>query len=359
MKLATKPNAKLIIVAIMHLLTDAIGISAILRFADSSYNFLFFDGSIDGLWIVVIYTLCSFGLQPFFGLIMDSVKRYTPFLYMSALIMALQSFMIVFSPLLAGVCLGIGNAMFHVAGGGVAIHTDDKAWNLGVFVAPGAIGLALGMCFCDTHHTWIFRGCMLVMIFVMLVFRFRDDEYIVRTKKSFEDHKGEHTPLLPFFLLLLAVFIRGFGGSLPQFSFSVGIGWKIGMACAVAFGKLIGGFLSDKIGVNRATLFMLVPACFILAFGGSVPALAIIGVILFNTTMPTTLYMMTKVVPAYKNFGFGIAALMLMVGSYFAFAVTSMIDFKWYIFLPVVLVSAGCIIISEFFIWRKNNEFLS
>ena len=104
MKLATKPNAKLIIVAIMHLLTDAIGISAILRFADSTYHLLFFDGSIDGVWIVVIYTICSFGLQPFFGLIMDSVKRYTPFLYMSALIMALQSFMIVVSPL-SSVCI--------------------------------------------------------------------------------------------------------------------------------------------------------------------------------------------------------------------------------------------------------------
>ena len=359
MKLATKPKAKLIIVAIMHLLTDAIGISVILPFADGQYFLRFSDGQIDGVWLIIIYTFCAFGLQPFFGLILDSVKRYTPFLYTSAVIMALQSVYVVFSPLLAAVCLGIGNAMFHVAGGGVAIYTDSKAWNLGVFVAPGAIGLALGMCFYETHHTYIYRGLMLFMILVMLVFRFRDDEYIVRTKKDFEQHRGEHVLPIPFVLLLVAVLIRGFGGSLPQFSFSVDTGWKIGMACAVAFGKFIGGFLTDKIGVNKATLFMLVPSCFMLAFGSGIPALAILGVVLFNTTMPTTLYLTTKVLPAYKNFGFGIVALMLMVGSYTAFAVLTLTEFKWYVFLPVVLVSVACIIISEYQLRRKNDELLS
>ena len=41
--------------------------------------------------------------------------------------------------------IGLGNSVFHVAGGRMTLlQSRGRAWPLGVFVAPGAVGLTLG-----------------------------------------------------------------------------------------------------------------------------------------------------------------------------------------------------------------------
>ena len=45
---------------------------------------------------------------------------------------------------LLALVIGLGNSLFHVAGGTVTLKGAKDAGPLGVFVAPGAVGLALG-----------------------------------------------------------------------------------------------------------------------------------------------------------------------------------------------------------------------
>ena len=97
-----------------------------------------------------LYNFCAFALQMPLGMLLDeltarSARKCFPSLLFTFAGVLLTSAGALLSPLV----LGIGNALFHVGGGVLTIREDDHSGldgqGLGVFVAPGAIGLALGM----------------------------------------------------------------------------------------------------------------------------------------------------------------------------------------------------------------------
>ncbi|MDR2189967.1 MAG: hypothetical protein LBP53_01965 [Candidatus Peribacteria bacterium] len=57
----------------------------------------------------------------------------------------LALFMLLFSPLFAVIITGLGNALFHVGGGSIALQLGHKKATLpGIFVSTGAMGIFLG-----------------------------------------------------------------------------------------------------------------------------------------------------------------------------------------------------------------------
>lgn len=99
---------------------------------------------------ILLYNFCAFALQMPLGVALDALcggrrGRETDFPFLFALAGVLCT---VGGAFLHPAVLGIGNALFHVGGGVGTIREDDgKKWRgrgLGVFVAPGALGLYLG-----------------------------------------------------------------------------------------------------------------------------------------------------------------------------------------------------------------------
>ena len=129
------------IYSVLHLLVD--GMCALAMFGR-------FLPRGNGHLYILLYNFCAFSLQMPFGVALDALcgsgkerRGEVPFLFAAAGVLCT----------IAGVfthpvILGIGNALFHV-GGGVGTIREDTAkgqkgrW-LGIFVAPGALGLYLG-----------------------------------------------------------------------------------------------------------------------------------------------------------------------------------------------------------------------
>ena len=87
------------------------------------------------------YNFCAFALQMPLGLLADWLGRERFFGGGCVLVAC--------GALLTGVpavtALGVGNALFHIGGGVEVLYSTENLGPLGVFVAPGAVGLALGL----------------------------------------------------------------------------------------------------------------------------------------------------------------------------------------------------------------------
>ena len=130
-----------VIYSALHLLVD--GMCALAMFGR------LLPGGDRGLSILV-YNFCAFALQMPLGVALDALcvgkkgrEADFPFLFVLAGVLCTMG-----GAFLHPAVLGIGNALFHVGGGVGTIREDDRrSWRgrgLGVFVAPGALGLYLG-----------------------------------------------------------------------------------------------------------------------------------------------------------------------------------------------------------------------
>ncbi len=130
-----------VIYSALHLLVD--GMCALAMFGR------LLPGGDRGLSILV-YNFCAFALQMPLGVALDALcvgkkgrEADFPFLFVLAGVLCTVG-----GAFLHPAVLGIGNALFHVGGGVGTIREDDRrSWRgrgLGVFVAPGALGLYLG-----------------------------------------------------------------------------------------------------------------------------------------------------------------------------------------------------------------------
>ena len=116
------------------------------------------------LRLYLIYNFCAFVLQMPIGAVLDGYMQRNrtqglPFIYAltGSAITLTGAICIMFLPAtrifepMGVIILGIGNALFHIGGGVGSIYedheNDKKGSNLGLFVAPGALGLFLGSSF--------------------------------------------------------------------------------------------------------------------------------------------------------------------------------------------------------------------
>ena len=150
--------------SLLHLLVDGIcAFSMFGRFlphGNQTINFL-------------LYNFCAFALQMPFGTILDffikqeKCSRTTKIPCFVAIIGVLFTLLGTFThPIL----LGIGNALFHVGGGVGTIYEDHaKHWKgrgLGIFVAPGALGLYLGTLAAKNKiaQDWLWIICSIMLL---------------------------------------------------------------------------------------------------------------------------------------------------------------------------------------------------
>ena len=109
----------------------------------------------DAYLFILIYNFCAFALQMPIGALCDLLREKQKdsggrfqILPLSSVIAVLGVFVTFFGALTHPIVLGIGNALFHVGGGLGTIDEDRKkglrGQALGIFVAPGAMGLYLG-----------------------------------------------------------------------------------------------------------------------------------------------------------------------------------------------------------------------
>lgn len=272
----------------------------------------------DWLSAMLIYNFCAFALQMPLGLLADKLNRNALvaaagciFVASSAVIPAVTS--VTPLPLAAAAVMGIGNALFHVGGGIDTLNMSEKKCSpLGLFVSPGALGLCLGTMSAGKLPLYI--ACLILFIAAAVILLVSKHDFGTMTSENKDLSLPKFSPILVISMLCLfaVVCLRSFAGM--SFSFE----WKSALPALVtvsfvALGKALGGFTADAVGSKIASILSL-SLCAVLFLFSDIAACGLAALLLFNMTMPITLWETAKLFPNAKGFSFGLLTFALFVG---------------------------------------------
>lgn len=303
---------ELVLYSLLHFLTD--GVCAFAMAAR------FIPGA-DGYLAILIYNFCAFALQMPLGALLDILVQNeqlkgkpvaAPYLCSAAGVL-----LTICGVFLSPAVLGIGNALFHI-GGGVAVIREDgrrekQGVHLGIFVAPGAMGLYLGRLMAGRFGVFslaVPAAAALMLWLTVLLRSFADSELPEHRKHDRPVTPSEWLPLAGCFLVVV---LRSYVG------LSVEMPWKTtalaGLLAAsmVVGGKMLGGLAAAKVGALKTAMWSLTAAgiCFWFC-RAAVPGLS--ALLLFNMTMPITLHRPVRCHPQLSGFFFGLLTLGIFFG---------------------------------------------
>jgi len=336
---------KLSLLGIGHLLVDLAGIYLVNR----QYN------DFDFIYIAlffVIYNFIAFGLQPVFGYLADKKDYYFLYIIVGSILPIVALHLIEFG-IIAVIISTIGNAMFHVGGGVICMNMfPKKAAPAGIFVAPGAIGVFLGIYFANMESSMVL-SITLVSLGVLLL-----SYVLLYDYKSPNENKKTHPKFVEIIILIFGiVFIRGLIGCTLIFTWKLEPVYGVCLVIAVFMGKLFGGVLGDRFGykfIGLGGLFISGP---LLLFGLSDPVTGMAGALFFNLTMAITLFLIIDSLGKYKGFAFGLTTLALFIStlpSIFNFELER--GYFYYIFMTIFILVAGFLLKRVIDIYEESGD---
>lgn len=263
-------------------------------------------------WMIFLYNLLAFGTQPVWGLAADFLNRPRAVAVTGLMLILAALPFTGFNTVVAVVLSGFGNALFHVGGGIVAFSaTPGRASGPGVFVAPGALGLAVGIFLGKGGGfiPWLW-GMLLLFSVAALLFIRVPDVRAVQEQRTLDTR----FPIPAVLLFLLSILIRAVIGSVAGFFLEKGLITLAVLSLAAFGGKLSGGILADRFGWLKTPAVALLVSLplLVLPFGG-LPSVAV-GMLLFQMTMPVTLTATAGCMPRFPGLAFGLNCLALFGG---------------------------------------------
>ena len=285
----------------------------------------------------LLYNTLAFSTQCVVGLLADRIRRHRLSAGISMLVVIL-GFALPIPAVLRVILVGCGNSVFHVAAGAdVLERSEGKAGPLGVFVAPGAIGLTLGILWPKLGLLFAFLMGIAAIVELLAASRrtvVADDHIGHPRTVVADDHIGQkpimvemlngrcgqrplrnEKPMILVVLLTAAVAVRAIGGTAVVFPWKSGVWATLGITFCVFLGKTGGGFLCDRLGAKKTALLSLPLSAVLIAFCASWAAPSLLGQLLLNLTMPVTLWLLYKLMPESPGFAFGLAASALWPGT--------------------------------------------
>jgi FSR family fosmidomycin resistance protein-like MFS transporter len=294
----------------------------------------------------ILYNILAFGLQVPFGIIADKYRCSKIFVLVSLILLVLG--VILQTYFLAMILIiGIANALFHIGGGVASLNIlPKKATIPGMFVAPGSVGLFLGMLISK------FKLDISLFIILVLVLTAFLSFYSNFPKINYNRSKVKINYFEGILLLLLfSIIVRSFVGSILVFPWKGVLVLAIVLSLFVFLGKFIGGYIADKFGWKKVAVWALILSVLPLSFFQNSPILAILGVFLFNLVMPITLVAVANLFPGRAGFAFGLNCLALLFG-FLMYSLSPLSNTPYWVF---VLISFA--IASIYFAF--NNKYLN
>ncbi len=314
------------IYSILHLLVDGVCALAMFgRFASDESWYIY----------LLLYNFCAFALQMPLGIVLDglSTPKVRRICYPSFGFAVVGVFLTLLGALTHPVVLGLGNALFHLGGGVGTIEEDAaKDWygrGLGVFVAPGAIGLFLGTQLAKNGSVVVWLVVVGVVMLLLcgvgwLTIEKKAVREIVLEKSPIEknalknDAVEQNLTTMQSALLLvlgcfLVVILRSYLGMAIVFPWKTTLVAGVLAVLAIASGKMAGGFLAARFGWKKTTISSLGLAAVCYFFSQRMP-MGIFALFFFNMTMPITLYLLVQKLKNLPGFAFGILTFGLFLG---------------------------------------------
>ena len=264
------------------------------------------------VFLIVLYNVMAFATQPLWGLWVDTFKVPRHSAVLGMLLVAASTLFLQF-PFPVAIMAGIGNALFHVGGGATVLNlSSGKATRPGIFVAPGALGLTIGIVLGNSGHFVAWPFVLLLIGSALLILKTPQPE-MTATRPLAGNLKWFEAVIL---LLLISIAIRSLVGLSLIFPWKSDLGLLFTLTGAVVLGKALGGILGDRFGWTAVAVTGLAVSAPLLTFCAQVPALAILGIFLFNLSTPITLICLAQMLPGKSGFAFGLTALALVIGAW-------------------------------------------
>ena len=292
----------------------------------------------DAYLYILIYNFCAFALQMPLGALLDLLREKQKdskcrfkIVPLSAITAVSGVFVTFFGALLHPIVLGLGNALFHVGGGLGTIDEDRekklRGQALGIFVAPGAMGLFLGTVIGkitpeDKYGLGLLTILFAFMIATMILYAalFLSERKRL-AKKTVTPQIEKEQPARPFtglafaasLLCFFVVVLRSHVGMSIGFSWKQGVGIGVLATAMVVGGKMLGGILSAHIGRKITVIGSLLLSAVFYLFSGNIVC-GLLALLFFNMTMPITLQLLVDRFPHLAGFSFGLLTFALFLG---------------------------------------------
>lgn len=288
------------------------------------------------IWLIILYNVLAFGTQPLFGLAVDRLQIPKLSAVVGCVLVACGAIIVYFQPLVAVVFVGVGNSLFHLGGGSISLNLmPGQTTAPGIFVAPGALGLAIGSLIGKMGYFTAWPFVTLLLLAGLSLFCLKTPE-IDYKRKPITANEGLFELIL--LLLLFSVTIRSLIGLSLDLSWKENLILLFMLIAGIVAGKVIGGIMADRFGWMKTGITALALSIPLLAFGYQVPALAILGAFLFQMTMPITLVAVATMFKGQPAFAFGLPCLALIIGALPAFTKFKFLySYNWVILATIFL----------------------
>jgi MFS transporter, FSR family, fosmidomycin resistance protein len=264
--------------------------------------------------LFLIYNVLAFGSQVIFGFIFDYFKYPKLAAILGIVFTASATIIFIPFPVVAIILMGTGNALFHIGGGIISLNLiPGKAVAPGIFVAPGAIGLLCGTLLGKNGDFSAWPFLFLTVVFVIGIFLTREPS--INTQQSKYPLKTEFKFEYIIYLVLFVIAMRSLVGFAVVFPWKSDVNLLIILTLSVVMGKGLGGFLADRFGWTIIAVGSLILSIPLLTLGANIPFLGIIGMFMFNFTMPVTLTIISNLLPGKPGISFGLTTAGLLLGA--------------------------------------------
>ncbi|WP_083928190.1 MFS transporter [Spirosoma panaciterrae] len=278
---------------------------------------------------IMVYNLLAFGGQLPAGIWLDGVRSYRESAVGSLLGMVVALILLVNGWIWPAVVLaGLSSAIYHVAGGAITLASfPEKSRFVGIFSAFGVMGLALGG-WCGAMHctgvTYLLIGGLTTIALMVgkVPVPMTQKALITQDKPQLDTHD------YLMILLLTAIALRSAVWNVIQLLYAQQYDWLLYIALAAMVGKLIGGWLTDRIPWKPYALVALAIALPALGWGYRRLFWLMLGTGLLQSLTPVSVVALQRLFPntpatvSGATFGLAIAlgglVSFIPLGSYFS-----------------------------------------
>jgi len=289
----------------------------------------------------LLYNVIAFGLQPIIGFVCDDHPRIPIGVIGCGIVMS--GLLVLYFPwswTWLALCLcAFGNACFHIGGGVDSLRfAEGKMTRSGIFVSTGALGVALGTMTGKSGMPAGYLPLFLMTVSILLILLF------THQTKSVTPCLFDISSDRPFAAILLfalaAVVIRSFAGGMVPMAWRTGGFLLLLPGIGACAGKALGGILGDRFGAKTAGVSALVLSIPFILLGKNIVLLSVIGILLFNITMPITLCAVASKFPLNPGLSFGLTTLALLGGNIPTFFFVMPQNFVFPMLIALILLSA-------------------
>lgn len=275
-------------------------------------NYTFTHNYSQSFLLIVLYSIIGFGGQLPVGFWVDYKKQLKPFAYIS-IISLLAAMCVYFIDGYTGIILsGIASAFVHVTGGAVCLQVNqNKIGPLALFTAPGVLGLTLGGVLgrFSVNSLWLVVGLVLIVSFYILRKKLPQYKSAEKKQSQLDAHDWLMLGILLFMCFRSFIFdvINHVAQQYPNGIIIIGI--------SAFAGKIIGGFVADKIGWKKFVYITLPLALLLFQVGKENIYALSFGIACLQSSVPITLLLMSNSLVHYPA-----TATALSIGTSVAFA---------------------------------------